>query len=146
MDFIGQYFLVCGGNYFLSTQEVCEMRKYLMFATLTSVCLILLYYFLNDFLFRGALHVKFPALVFFFFLQSLMIGWLLYQGEKVNWETPIYVLAAITFRFLTALFFLVILFVMKIEDLRSLMIQFIVLYLGYLIFELIAVLPNLRRN
>lgn len=122
------------------------MRRYLMFATVSSLGLILLYYFLNDLLLGGTLHVKFPALVFFFFLQSLMIGWLLYQGEKVNWETPMYALAAITFRFLTALFFLVILFVMKIEDLRSLMIQFIMLYLGYLIFELIAVLPNLRRN
>lgn len=107
---------------------------------------MVVYYSANDLFFKGALHDQFPGLIAFFFLQSLIVAWLFGLGEKDGWKTPIYALGAVTFRFLTALFFLLILFTMKLEGIRALMIQFITLYLGYLVFELFAVLPNLRRN
>ncbi len=122
------------------------MKKYLIISFTVSALLFCLFYFGNEPFLEGFLHSEFPALVFFFFLQSLAVGWLLSLGEKSKWETPIYALGAIAFRFLTGLFFLVMLFVMEIPEMKTLMLQFIVLYLGYLIFELYAVLPNLRRN
>ncbi len=122
------------------------MKKYLFGSTAVSVGLILIYYFANSQFLDSILHVKFPALIFFFFLQSIAVSWLFYMGEKSKWETPLYAMAAMTFRFLTGLAFLAILFVMKIENMKPLMIQFVGLYLVYLIFELFTVLPNLRRN
>lgn len=122
------------------------MKKYLILSVaLTCICLVM-YYFANEALFNAFLHEKFPALVGFFFIQSLIVSWMFSQAEKEGWQTPIYALGAITFRLLTGFFFLAVLFVMKFEDMKALMIQFVVLYLTYLVFELFAVLPNLRRN
>ncbi|MEQ9305597.1 MAG: hypothetical protein RJQ14_16920 [Marinoscillum sp.] len=122
------------------------MKKYMILTSGLSALMLIAFYVLNDAYLAGWLHPRFPALVLFFFLQSLMIIWLFHQGEKEGWKTPIYSLAAITFRFLTGLFLLLILIVMKLPEIRNLVIQFIALYLGYLVFELFAVLPNLRRN
>lgn len=122
------------------------MKKYLFAPTVLTVLGVLLFYLGNEALTGSRLHEKFPALLAFFFLQSLVVAWLFDQGEKDNWKSPIYALGAVTFRFLTALFFLLILFVLEPDHIKALMIQFAGLYLVYLIFELFAVLPNLRRN
>ncbi|MEQ8469979.1 MAG: hypothetical protein RIC35_02270 [Marinoscillum sp.] len=122
------------------------MKKYMLLTAGLSLVMLLAFYFFNETIFNNWLHPRFPALVLFFFLQSLMVIWFFYMGEKDGWKTPIYTLAAITFRLLTGLFFLIILIIMKLPEIWNLMIQFIALYLGYLIFELFAVLPNLRRN
>lgn len=122
------------------------MKKYLIGSAVISAGLLVLFYFGGVLGQESFLHPKFPALVFFFFLQSIAVSWLFYLGEKAKWESPVYAMAAMTFRFLTGLVFLFILFVMKIENLKPLMVQFVGLYLAYLIFELFAVLPNLRRN
>jgi len=146
MDFAAGSVSLSSSNHSLPDQKVQLVKKYLIISTGISLTFLLIYYFLNDFLFQSYLHQQFPALILFFYLQSLAVWWMLRLGEKSNWESPIYVLGGITFRFLTGLFFLAILFIMKMENIRPLMIQFIVLYLVYLIFELFAALPNLRRN
>lgn len=122
------------------------MNKYLLQSSAISLILLALYYFGNEYLFFSSLHKQYPILVAFFFLQSLMISRLLERGRKKNWESPVYTLGTVVLRLFTGLIFLVVLYVKKIDDLKSLMLQFIVLYLVYLIFELFTVLSNLRRN
>lgn len=122
------------------------MRKYLIGSAVVSLVFVLIFYFANEQFLNSYLHTKFPALIFFFFLQSIAVSWLFYLGEKAKWDSTLYAMAAMSFRFLTGLAFLVILFVMKIENMKPLMVQFVGLYLVYLIFELFTVLPNLRRN
>lgn len=122
------------------------MKKYLIISTSISLGFLLLFFGANDALFASKLHAKFPAMIFFFFLQSLVVSWLLYEGKKNNWESPIYALGTVTFRLLTGLFFLGILMYMKIDGIKALMVQFMGVYLVYLIFELFTVLSNLRRN
>ncbi len=122
------------------------MKKYLLITSGISLFLLIIYYAANAALLSNFLHALFPVLVVFFFLQSLIISWLLNEGQKTNWDSPIYALGTVTFRLLTGMMFLVILYVLKVEEMRSLLIQFTGLYLIYLIFELFAVLSNLRRN
>ena len=122
------------------------MIKYLINPTLITVLLAAGYFIGAGKWIPGGLHPLFPWLILFFYLQSFAVAWLFSEAEKTRWQSPLYALGAITFRLLTAMFFLVILFVSKPEQIKSLMIQFITLYLAYLIFELFALLPNLRRN
>ncbi|WP_258103090.1 hypothetical protein [Marinoscillum sp. MHG1-6] len=122
------------------------MKKFLFGTFLITLLALICSYFLNDVVFKGILHRELPAAIFFFFGQSLVVAWLYNLSEKEGWKNPIYTLAAVTFRLLTALFFILVLYAMKPEDIKSLMLQFVILYLVYLIFELFAVLPNLRRN
>lgn len=122
------------------------MKKYLINPTLITILFISAYYLGAGEVVPGGLHQLFPGLILFFYVQSFAVAWLFFEAEKADWKTPIYALGAITFRLLTAMFFLVILFVAKPDGLKLLLIQFISLYLVYLIFELFALLPNLRRN
>jgi len=122
------------------------LKRFIVISWVLTFILMVSYYALNEPVFHSGLHQLFPTLVFFFFAQSMMIAWTFYMAEKENWKNPIYILVSITFRFLTALFFALFLLLKKPEDIKSLMIQFVGLYLTYLIFELFAVLPNLRRN
>lgn len=122
------------------------MKKYLLISTGLSLFFLLVYYLGNSVIFSGYLHSHFPGVIIFFFLQSLIVAWLLNEGQKSNWESPIYALGTVSFRLLTGLFFLLILFTMEIQNIKELMVQFIALYLVYLMFELFTVLSNLRRN
>ncbi len=122
------------------------MRKYLIGSIAIALTLLAVYYLANDPVFGSILHNQFPALILFFFLQSLVIAWLIDLAEKTNWESPIYALGTITFRFLTSLFFIAVLFVAKFTDMKTLMAQFLAVYLIYLVFEIYTVLSNLRRN
>lgn len=122
------------------------MKKYLLLTTGISVLFLILYYFGNTPLFSGYLHDLFPGLILFFFLQSLVISWVICQGQKDEWKSPIYALGTVSIRLLTGIFFMAILMLSKVEGSRVLIIQFTALYLIYLIFELYVVLANLRQN
>ena len=122
------------------------MKRFIFLSLIISIVLILGFYAGNERLFDEFLHPYFPWMVFFFFAQSFPVAWLLNQGAHKSDQFPIYVIGAITFRFLTALFLLLILFAFDIREINQLMLQFAGLYLAYLIFELIVVLANLRRN
>lgn len=97
-------------------------------------------------IFGGRLHPLFPSMVGFSFLQSLIILQIIKLGQKTNWESPLYALGTVSVRLLTSLFFLVLIGLKQVEDMKALAVQFIALYLVYLVFELNAVLANLRRN
>lgn len=122
------------------------MKKYLLPATGISLFLFLTFYYLNDPLLGGWLHTYFGYLILFFFLQTFPVAWILDLAVKTPDQFPIYVIGAITFRFLTGLFLLLIIYALKAPDIGRLMIQFVGVYLAYMVFELIVVLANLRRN
>lgn len=103
-------------------------------------------YGIVDILYPELLHSKFLVLIIFFFIQSIPIAWLLRQGEKDPSNFVMYALGSIGLRMITGLFLLVFFYVLKVEDIVSLSIQFLVVYLVYLVFELTVVLANLRRN
>lgn len=108
--------------------------------------LLVVYYFLNETLFEGILQPQFPGLAIFFLVQSLPIGWMLSEGEKDRSRLPMYALGSISFRFVSGILFLVVFFIIEIENPTALVIQFMGVYLLYLAFELFVVLSNLRRN
>lgn len=68
------------------------------------------------------------------------------MGKRDNWRSPVYALGTVTVRLLTGMFFLIIPMLLKVDGLPNLMIQFSLLYLLYLVFELYVVLANLRQN
>lgn len=111
-----------------------------------SALLLLLYYTLNDPLFAGYLHAKFPTLIVFFFLQSFPIAWLLTQAVKTPENSPMFTIASIGFRMITGLFLLLIFYFLKVGNIVQFSFQFLAVYLVYFVFELIVVLANLRRN
>ncbi len=92
------------------------------------------------------LHGYFDILVIIFFAQSIPVAWLMQQAQKEAGQFPIYIIGAVGFRMISSLMVLTIFYVLKTPDLFSFMVQFSILYLVYLIFELIVVLANLRRN
>lgn len=121
------------------------MRKYLPVFAIISIALILAHYLLNDLLFNNYLHRLFPWLVCFFFLQSVVIFWLLKKGNKDKTKFGIYALGSIVFRLVSTVCVLIILFLVKVENPVPLAIQLMGVYLLFLAFELIMVIRNLRR-
>ncbi len=97
-------------------------------------------------MFKGLLHDQFDVMVIVFFLQSLPVAWLMYTGQKDPTQFPVLALGAIGFRMMTSLMVLTVFYVLKIPELVALFVQFSILYFVYLVFELIVVLANLRRN
>lgn len=114
--------------------------------TMLSIALIAVYYGLNEALFEGYLHDKFPVLIGFFFVQSFPIGWILSLGQKDPQSFPMYAIGSIGFRMITGLFLLLFFYFIKMEGIVPLSIQFTGVYLIFLVFELTVVLSNLRRN
>lgn len=122
------------------------MRKYLVPSILITAVLLMTFYFLNESMFKGYLHDQFDVLVFIFFLQSIPVAWLMHTGQKEPSQFPIFFIGAIGFRMITSLMILAVFYILKIPELFALFVQFSILYLVYLVFELIVVLANLRRN
>lgn len=121
------------------------MRQYLTFSVVLS--LLLLLPALLDYPQKSSLvHDHFLYLVIFFFLQSMPVSWLLQQSENTDSGGPIYIIASIGFRMITGLLALVVFYYFNMETFTLLAIDFVALYLVYLIFELTLVLANLRRN
>lgn len=111
-----------------------------------TAALAIAYYGLNDLAFHGYLHPHFPALVDFFFFQSLLISWMLSMAERNRDQFPVLALGSVALRFMTALVVLIVFMLMEVENIQTLTIQFMAIYLIYLVFEIIVVLANLRRN
>jgi len=122
------------------------LKKYLVPSAVISAILLLAYYLANESVLNGVLHAYFHLLVVIFFAQSIPVSWLMQMAQKEPSQFPIYVIGAVGFRMITSLMVLTIFYLLKTPDLFSFMVQFSILYLVYLIFELIVVLANLRRN
>ncbi len=91
-------------------------------------------------------HPYFPGLIVFFWGQSLIVAWLFSMGEKDRQQMPVFFLSGIVLRFVTAIVLLVFFALLEPPGIKALIIQFSVLYLVFMIFELIMALANLRRN
>lgn len=111
-----------------------------------SVGFFSLFYLTNGLLFDGILHRLFPVIVAFSFGQSILVYFVLREGEKAKWESPIYALGTVTLRLISGLFFMIFMVVLEVPDMRSLLVQFALIYLVYLVFEITYLLANLRRN
>ncbi len=122
------------------------MRRYLITAVILTAVFLLGYYLLNGGLFQGYLHPQFPTMIGFFFFQSLIISWMLRSAEKDQENFPLYALGSIIFRFISGILMILVFWIAGVTELTALLIQFMGVYLTYLIFELIVVLANLRRN
>lgn len=121
------------------------MKRYLIVSSVVSALLFAGYFLFNHY-YGGILHPKFPFLIGFFYFQSFPIAWMLRQGEKDRSSFVIYAIGSIGFRMITGLFLLLAFFFLKTDQIIDLAIQFSAVYLVYLVFELIVVLANLRRN
>lgn len=121
------------------------MKKYLPVFAIVSAVLVAMYYLLNDLAFGSYLHRLFPALVGFFFIQSVLISWLLKLGSEDKSKFGMYALGSIVLRLITSVLLLIVLFLLKVENTVPLAIQFMGVYLLFLAFELIMVISNLRR-
>ncbi len=122
------------------------MKKYLVPSAVITAILVATFYLANDRVLGGVLHKYFDILVLIFFVQSVPVAWIMKQAQNDASQFPIFVIGAIGFRMITSLMILTIFYLLKTPDLFSFMVQFSILYLVYLIFELIVVLANLRRN
>ena len=82
-------------------------------------------------------------MVLFFAIQGAAL-FRIDQWVPKEWEVQVS-LVKIVIRLLSSMVFILVLFLTK-EDLFSLVIQFICIYLVYMIFEIVEALTNLRRN
>ena len=120
------------------------MRRYLVASFLYSALHILV--FLVAAWFGWHWHPLFWLLVLFFFLQSFILGWILYVGERDRQRFPIYAHLVVSLRFVTGVLLLIVFMIMGVPNLYQLTLQFVAVYLSFMIFELTMVLSNLRRN
>ena len=119
------------------------MRNYVLWSVALSGILLLADYWFGESL---GLHPLFTLLVLFFLGQSLPIGWLTSIALRNPSQSSIIFIGAIGFRMITGLGLLLVFYFFNIPDLTYLSIQFVGVYLFYLVFELTVVLTNLRRN
>lgn len=120
------------------------MKKYLVGSVLITLALFVFSIAQSDI--GVNLHPLFDYLIVFFFIQSVLISILLGLGEKDQEKFPFYALGSVVLRLLTAIMALIILYLVGVENAKSLSIQFMGVYLLFLVFELTVVLSNLRRN
>lgn len=115
------------------------MSKWIYLAVITAFLLIISYFFSE----QWHLHPAFNTMVAFFAAQAFIL-FRLDHWLPNKWEVQLS-LVKIVIRFLTSLFFILALFFIH-TDLFNLVVQFIALYLAYMIFEIVIALTNLRRN
>ena len=90
---------------------------------------------------------RFYLTLTFFFVQSVFIHIMFTLGQKhLDISIPLLVMAAMTFRLLTALMFVGTFIVLGTNDVSNFVITFFVIYLFYFVFEISTVLSNLRTN
>ena len=115
------------------------MRKWIYLAAIT-ISLLLVGYFFES---RLNLDQLYYLIVAFFAIQTIVF-FRIDQWAPKEWQSQIS-LVKIVLRLLTSLVFITILIYTQ-ENPRDLVIQFIIIYLIYMIFEIASALTNLRRN
>lgn len=92
------------------------------------------------------LHSSFGTMLLFFTLQSVIIAGVLWIAESRREQYGLIGLGIVVLRLITAVIFLIVMYVLGTENTMLFAVQFMLLYLSYLVFELTVVLANLRRN
>ncbi len=120
------------------------MKKYLLGSLAYSILHLAAYWIAS--LADWEWHPYFPLLILFFFLQSVILSWILSLARFDKQRFPIYALASVSIRFVTGVLLLIVFLVFEVPDLQSLTLLFVAVYLSFMIFELTILLANLRRN
>lgn len=85
-------------------------------------------------------------MLLFFSLQSVVVAVILWLAEKKQDQYGIIGLGIVVLRLITSIIYLIVMYVKGTDNAMQFAVQFMVLYLSYLVFELTVVLANLRRN
>ncbi|MFK7952600.1 MAG: hypothetical protein AB8B73_07110 [Ekhidna sp.] len=115
------------------------MKKWLILSSIV-VILILSEYFLSETI---PFHEAFRVMVIFFATQAFVLFRIDHWTLK-EWAVQIS-LVKITIRLLSSMTFILVL-IYSYEDSFNLVLQFIILYLIFMVFEIAEALTNLRRN
>lgn len=115
------------------------MKKWLALIAITGTLLLVEYLFVETISFHSA----FKLMVFFFATQAFVL-FRLDSWTPKEWSAQI-ALVKIVIRLLSSLTFILVL-MYSYADQFNLAVQFIILYLIYMIFEIVEALTNLRRN
>lgn len=115
------------------------MKKWLALIAITGLLLI------AEFLFSSTIsfHPAFRLMVFFFAAQAFVLFRIDHWAPE-EWKVQMS-MVKIVVRLLSAMVFILVL-IYSYEDRYVLVVQFIILYLIYMIFEIVEALTNLRRN
>ncbi|MEQ9468820.1 MAG: hypothetical protein RLN88_15530 [Ekhidna sp.] len=115
------------------------MKKWIILIAITSILLVINFAFSQEL----KLHQTFQTMVFFFTAQAFVLFRIDYWTSR-EWSAQI-ALVKIVIRLLSSLIFILVLIYTQ-TDHFTLVIQFIILYLIFMIFEIVMALTNLRRN
>jgi len=115
------------------------MRKWISLAVITASIWLVGYYFGEELTLHGAYYM----MVAFFAIQAIVL-FRIDQWAPSEWKTQAS-LVKVVIRLLSSLVFIMVL-VYTQEDRTNMVIQFIILYLVFMIFEIVEALTNLRRN
>lgn len=114
-------------------------KKWFALIAITGILLLAEYFFSRTLSF----HPAFKLMVLFFAAQAFVLFRIDHWAPK-EWIVQMS-LVKIIIRLLSSLTFILVLIYTQ-EDSYNLVLQFIILYLGYMIFEIVEALTNLRRN
>ena len=120
------------------------MKNYFISIGILTVILVLISVFRAEMPFD--LHSAFNPMLIFYTIQSVFIAGILYLAESKQENYGLIALGIVVLRLITALIFLMFMYVQVTEDAMLFAIQFMLIYLSYLVFELTVVLAKLRRN
>ena len=115
------------------------MKKWLTLITLVGLAWLIGYAFENEL----GIHPSYNLMVAFFAIQTFVL-FRIDQWAPQEWKTQVS-LVKMVLRLLSSLIFLTVLIFSK-QDVYNMVIQFIILYLIFMIFEIVEALTNLREN
>ncbi|PIB37300.1 hypothetical protein BFP72_18730 [Reichenbachiella sp. 5M10] len=123
------------------------MSKGLIRITVFSVFLWLLQYALAQVVSPGIVHQSIVWILVFFWVTNMVIHILSHLAhEQLEMDMTLVLLAGVTGRLLIAIAAMVTVAVLGVADRSLFIINFAVVYLCYLVFEISSVLSNLRSN
>lgn len=106
-----------------------------------------LQYLLSEFIDSDHLHKYLGWIVIFFWIQFMIIHVLSTNAEKIlEIDKTLILLAGVSARLLIAMFAMVLAALLGVVDKSLFVINFSIVYLCYLVFEITTVLSNLRSN
>lgn len=120
------------------------MKDYIVSIGILTLILLLISIFRTVMPFE--LHETYNAMLIFYTVQSVIIAGILYLAESKPENFGLIALGIVVLRLITALIFLMFMYVQGTQDAMLFAIQFMLIYLSYLVFELTVVLAKLRRN
>lgn len=115
------------------------MKKWITLAVITGILLLVDHFFAAEL----GLHTSFVLMVLFFAVQTIVL-FRIDMWVPEEWKAQA-TLVKVVIRLLSSLVFILVLTYTE-ENLYTLAIQFIIIYLVYMIFEIGEALTNLRRN